>query len=174
MITIRGAMAGTALALAAAWGLAVHALAGVVQNPDGSVAVTIEERVVTIPAPLAAGIVDALDEHAGDPGRLRTAISALVAGSTGAADGEWLAGAIAAFAVRRSGGDSTVVGAIVQGVSEGRPALPVQRVLAMLPPVVDDGPDARPPSTVRSPTLKGLAPTLTRSTAENPHQLSPS
>ena len=171
MSAIRKLLLGTTLSLAVAASFTIQAQADIVENPDGSVAVTIEDEVVTIPASLAGDIIDALNENAGDPPGLRVAISDLVADNAGAEDGGPLARAIAAFAAFRSGGDSALVRAIVEGALEGRPTLSVQSVLDALPPATNDV--ARRQPTVRSPPPPRPSPTTVRDTAENPHQVSP-
>ena len=111
----------------------------IVENPDGSVAVTVDGDVVTISASIAASVIKALlNEYVGETERVRSAIKALVSESADEPNGQLLARALAAFAVSRSGGDSAVVAAIVDGVTAGQPALSVEDVPVVLVVAVAD------------------------------------
>ena len=162
------------LSLAGAASFTAEAKTVVVERPDGSVAVTIEDEVVTISASLASDFIDVVKENAVDPPRLREAISTLVADNAGGEgeDDERLALAIGAFAAFLSGGDAKVVKAIVEGVLEGRPTLLTKDVLAALP-LATPGDAGEPPS-VDPPPPRQRQPSDARGTAENPQQLSPS
>ena len=115
---------------------------------------TVDGDVVTISASIAASVIEALlNEYVGETERVRSAIEALVSESADEPNGQLLARALAAFAVSRSGGDSAVVAAIVDGVTAGQPALSVEDVpvvLVVAAADVDAGRHSRSPLCRRS------------------------
>ena len=138
MTTIRRCVLGAALSLLVSASFMGPAQADIMENPDGSVAVTVDGDVVTISASVAASVIEALlNESVGEIERVRSAIEALVSESADEPNGQLLARALAAFAVSRSGDDSAVVAAIVDGVTAGQPALSVEDVPAVLVAVAD-------------------------------------
>ena len=172
MTAIRRCVLGAALSLVVSSSFMGPAQADIVENPDGSVAVTVDGDVVSISASVAAAVIEVLNENVGDIERLRSAIEALVSESAGEPNDQLLARALAVFAVSRSGGDSAVVATIVGGVAAGQPALSVADVLDVLPAVADV--DAEQQPVTRQPVPRTPTPrTDARNTAENPQQLSP-
>ena len=156
---IRRILPLVALSLMLVAGGSAQAKTTIVENPDGTVSVTIDGGETVISAGLAAAIIDAVKSNPGDPESLRAAIRALVAGNAGGADDAALATAIAAFAVASSSGRSGVVTAIVEGAAAGNPSLSTVAVL-----------DALPAVTVGAPVPP---PQPSQDTAENPSQISP-
>ena len=82
MTTIRRCVLGAALSLLVSASFMGPAQTDIVENPDGSVAVTVDGDVVTISASIAASVIEALlNEYVGETERVRSAIEALVSES---------------------------------------------------------------------------------------------
>ena len=137
-------------------GFDVLAQPHVVENPDNSVSVDLEGRNVTLAAPLAAGIIDALQQHSGDPQGLRSAMQAISTATAADAEEcgegretEWecegLIAAIGVFAVLESdaASDPAITTVIVEATVAGAPAASQERVLATVLTALGDIEDSQ-------------------------------
>ena len=108
------------LALAGAFAMSMAAAqTWFVENPDGSVASTIDGQPVIIPAVAAVAVTAALRDNRGDFPGLSEAIQALIAKFTDEGGNADLAIALTAFAVYNAQGHSLTVDAIVRGAVAG-------------------------------------------------------
>lgn len=159
----RGAMVAMALALSAAT-LHAQEQSTVIEQPDGTVAVTVEERRIVVPAPVAEDVVVAVGEHSEDPQVLEEAIGAIVAEHAGSADDADLAAAIAALAIFHAGVRSSSTDAIMRGVIAANPEVRAGPLVAALPTL---GSNPR----LEDAAQRQLA--VLQATVENPSQVSP-
>ena len=150
MSATRRAVSWTVLPLALVASLTVGACTNIVQQADGSFLASMGERRIVIPASVAAGVVDALNENGNDPQGLTSAVGAIVAENAGGADDVMLAAAIAEFAVCSSSGDSDVVTAIVDGTIQGNPSVTPEMALSAVAMATPSAPGQRSRDTVES------------------------
>lgn len=159
----RSALAAMALAISAA-SLQAQAQSTVTEQPDGTVAVTVEERQIVVPAQVADEIVVAVGEHSEDPQALEQAVREIVAEHAGSAGDADLATAIAALAIFHAGVRSSTTDAIMRGAIAANPVVPAAVLLAELPTL---------PTTPRTEDTAQRQLAVLQATVENPSQVSP-
>ena len=151
---LAGVMLCVLLVLSGA-GVTVHAQPEVVENPDGSVSVRLDDRMTVIPADTAAALVAALGEYSGDDEALRAAVQAVVTTSAavaGCGDEESAARcaafmvALVVFVALESGADPATVAIVVEGVAAGAPTVEPQALLAALAALEDAEADPQSPT----------------------------
>ena len=156
-------MVAMALALSAAT-LHAQEQSTVTEQPDGTVAVTVEEGQIVVPAQVAEDVVAAVGEHAEDPQALEQAIREIVAEHAGSADDADLATAIAALAIFHAGARSATTDAIMRGAIAANPVVPAAALLADLPTLA---------SNPRTDDAAQRQVAVLQATVENPSQVSP-